>query len=97
MSRLIDAKKYERDLLKAYDDVSMEFDVLDKQPTVDAIIIPKGATNGDVIKALFPNEKIIETRDTYMLCDTNGTVRIIVYKEVWNAPYKVEERISNDR
>lgn len=58
--------------------------------TVYAIKIPPNATNGDVIKAMFPNEKIIETRDTYMLCDTNETVRIIVYKEVWNAPYKTE-------
>lgn len=37
MGKLIDVDKYRKDLLLAYDDISMEFDVLDRQPTVDAI------------------------------------------------------------
>ena len=53
MSRLIDAEKYEIDLLKAYDDVSIEIDVLDKQPTVNAIIIPEGATREQVFEVVF--------------------------------------------
>lgn len=38
---LIDRDKYQKDLLTAYDDVSMELDVLDSQPTVKAIPIDR--------------------------------------------------------
>lgn len=37
MSRYIDVDKYRKDLLAAYDDVSMEFEVLDRQPLIQAI------------------------------------------------------------
>lgn len=37
MNRYIDADKYRKDLLSAYDDVSIEFEVLDRQPLVQAI------------------------------------------------------------
>jgi len=38
---LIDRTKYRKDLLAAYDDVSMEFDVLDSQPTIKAVPLDK--------------------------------------------------------
>lgn len=41
MNRYIDADKYRKDLLSAYDDVSMEFEVLDRQPMVQAISLDK--------------------------------------------------------
>lgn len=41
MSRLVDLDKYRKDLLSAYDDVSMEFEVLDRQPLVQAISLDK--------------------------------------------------------
>lgn len=86
MSRLIDAEKYERDLMKAYDDVSMEFEVLDKQPTVDAIIISKGATNGDVVKAMFPNLRLYSD---FAYWDVDlGDTHISIDKKWWNAAYK---------
>lgn len=72
--RLIDANRYRKDLLNAYDDVSMEFDVLDSQPTVNAIPIPDGATNGDMIKAMFP-------KDYIKIYDRSVS-------SWWNAPYE---------
>ena len=56
-------------------------------PAVNAIIIPDNATNGDVIRALFPNDDI-----------NPSTITSIIHKipfgrneycsDWWNAPYK---------
>jgi hypothetical protein len=73
--RIIDADKYQKELLSAYDDVSMEFEVLDRQPLVSAIPIPEGATNGDMIKAMFNDFE-------------SALLLQVISKEWWNAPYK---------
>lgn len=95
--RIIDADKYQKELLSAYDDVSMEFEVLDRQPLISAIPIPEGATNGDMIKAMFPNGKEY---------DNDGDVRYEIEIDFdysfcsyfdgvwWNAPYKGECNLS---
>lgn len=64
-------------------------DIIEKIPTVPAIPIPKGATNGDMVKAMFPNYE--ETR----MC---GEVRygsreyvnleFVIDEDWWDAPYK---------
>lgn len=61
-------------------------------PTINAISIPEDATNGDVIKAVFPN---IEREDNYGDADVyllNGksayTPKLIAFKSWWNAKYK---------
>ena len=84
--RLIDADNYEMDILKAYDDVTIELDVLNKQHTVDAIIIPDKATNGDMIMAMF-NCMVIEI--------SKGKVYVehiyFPFDEAWwNATYKAK-------
>ena len=48
--------------------------------------IPDNATNGDMIKAMFPNEEIIETDGA---CVYVG-VKMRFDKDWWNAPYKRE-------
>ena len=48
--RIIDADKYRKELLSAYDDCSMELEVLDRQSLVSAIHIIEGATNVDYIE-----------------------------------------------
>lgn len=68
-------------------------DIIEKMPPVKAIPIPEGATNGDMIKAMFPNMEIEECNK-----DINGNPNIYrIYglsgvaefgKEFWNAPYK---------
>ena len=64
--------------------------------TVNAIVIPENATNGDMIKAMFPNATIDSTFDNEKLNEEleliiikgmdNGNVPF--YKAWWNAPYK---------
>ena len=70
-------------------------DVLDKldswyAPTINAIPIPENATNGDMIKAMFPNEQIQILNNTVFVGRTNE--EMIFSIKWWNAPYKgVEE------
>lgn len=65
--------------------------------TVNAIVIPEGATNGDVIKALFPNIKINDIDCLKMIYTGIDYKNMIGFnldatKEWWNAPYmEVEE------
>jgi hypothetical protein len=88
--RIIDADKYQKELLSAYDDVSMEFEVLDRQPLVSAIPIPEGATNGDMIKAMFPSSEVREIMDDLVHYTLDGYVGAYIPKDWWNAPYKAE-------
>ena len=54
--------------------------MVEEMPTLDAIPIPKGATNGDIINALFPNET--DFRNDFD-------------EDWWNAPYKAESEDNN--
>lgn len=94
---LIDRTKYRKNLLAAYDDVSMEFDVLDSQPTINAIPIPEGATNGDMIKAMFPKCQDRKARfeeddgEVYEVHFVHlwDSMAVNKYDENWwNSPYK---------
>lgn len=52
------------------------------------VIIPENATNGDMIKAMFPNIEIEEIDDELIVAyklDVKGTP---FYRVWWNAPYK---------
>lgn len=55
----------------------------------DAIPIPEGATNGDMMKAMFPNiESRLDKKTGIMLVKwTDGTTKTFK-AEWWNAPYK---------
>ena len=77
--RIIDADKYWKELLATYDDPSIELEVLDRQPLVSAIIIPEGATNGDMIKDMFPD--LVNSNMDLVDVFNNA-------KSWWNAPYK---------
>jgi hypothetical protein len=89
--RIIDADKYQKELLSAYDDVSMEFEVLDRQPLVSAIPIPRGATNGDMIKAMFPNAEYKEDVLGNVFVISSAQLGYIAFRECWwNTPYKKE-------
>ena len=52
-------------------------------PIHNAIIIPKGATNGDMIKAMFPNELLTSITSTLWWGDNMS-----FNKDWWNAPYR---------
>jgi hypothetical protein len=63
-------------------------------PIHNAIIIPRGATNGDMIKALFSDGRVIEREDGDIEYDiyVKGTFSFcILFDELWwDAPYKAE-------
>ena len=54
--RVIDADKYRKDLLSAYDDLSMEFEVLDRQPLVEVISLDKVKQAREEIEKLNLND-----------------------------------------
>lgn len=63
------------------------------QPTVNAIPIPEGATNGDMIKTMFPNAKVNNTKYSYVVevklpYHTIHDTGLLFDKDWWNAPYK---------
>lgn len=91
--RIIDADRYQKDLLSAYDDLSMELEVLDRQPLVSAIPISDKMTNGDMIKAMFPNVEYREDILGNVFIISSAQLGHIVFRESWwNAPYTLEER-----
>jgi hypothetical protein len=63
---LIDRTKYQKDLLTAYDDVSMKLDVLDSQPTVKAVPIDRlkkfrnEVMNMNSVAIIYRLDKLIE-------------------------------------
>ena len=60
--------------------------IVQEAPTVPAIPIPDNATNGDVIKALFPRIKI--KKFPTFLRVIEGEEYIPMTYDWWNAPYK---------
>lgn len=61
-------------------------DVIQSVSTIPAIPIPENATNGDVIKALFPTIKTKEYRTFIRVID--GEEYCSINYKWWNAPYK---------
>ena len=94
MARYIDADK----LTVKLNEAQIEFDknyyglgeakqIVDNVPTVDAIEIPNGATNGDMIKTIFPNIEIEGIGgEIKCIAVKNGTSYFAL--DWWNAPYK---------
>lgn len=62
-------------------------------PIYNAILIPKNATNGDVIKALFAEYPVLNTLDGFTrMIDPihNLFVTGRFHNDWWNAPYSAE-------
>lgn len=66
-------------------------------PTANVIEVPEDATNGDMVKAMFPNTSVCNTfpslnnDEVYyiFISETNGaTNEMRVMKSWWDAPYK---------
>ena len=73
------------ELVKFADDVA-------SADTVQAIPIPKGATNGDIIKAMFPHSLFEEHTDsdgyTWMIMWNGIDYQCDFDIDWWNSPYK---------
>ena len=87
--RIIDADRYWKELLATYDDPSIELEVLDRQPLVSAIPIPERATNGDAFNTLFDIDEDVEEIE-----GKDGYVYLKIRADVWNAPYKGVQNLS---
>jgi hypothetical protein len=59
----------------------------DYENVEDVIVINKNATNGDVIKALFPHIEIFEP-NKYEIAIKHDLGWLAFKKEWWNKPYK---------
>lgn len=64
------------------------FDMLEALPAVNAIPIPEGATNGDMIKVMFPLVEVKEKNNCYEVYFGIGTASQYFNHQWWNAPYK---------
>ena len=95
---------FDRTTAKEREALDMAIKALRTEPSADAIPIPEGATNGDMIKAIFniPDGEIDEgLSTTYIYTKTRvlkgGSQdhlreRITFNRDWWNAPYKKGEK-----
>ena len=94
--RLIDA----HELIKNWYDEYIKFmtreeiesmdGIIENAPTINAIPIPKDATNGDMIKAIFPDVEVKERNNVYEVYFGIGTAIQFFNHQWWNAPYEAE-------
>ena len=100
MTEYIDKIFVERMLKAITDDEELIINALNSLPTADVIPIPMGATNGDMVKSLFPSERgeqYIHMTPTHLMYDGLDYLKEF-RKEWWNAPYDVggDEHESNE-
>lgn len=90
-------EKQRREQHKRLFGVAFSKDVIAKKNLVDAIPIPQGATNGDMIKALFPNSEVFEPiveDDIIHVVFADKTDSAIGFDySWWNAPYKENRNV----
>lgn len=80
--RLIDADKLYFDCTTIWGYPTVGKSQIENAPTISAVPIPEGATNGDVLKALFPKKEWLQVM---AVCERDKDI-----KGWWNAPYKTE-------
>lgn len=85
--RLIDANKLEEEFGCSDRDIYAK-EYIREAPTV--FEFPENPTNGDMIKAIFPNVKTRDNSDDFITYTFDGIVGTMVEKAWWNAPYKKE-------
>ena len=72
-------------LIDVHGDIEGDFEWAEELPRI---------TNGDVIKALFPNYStdLLGINDVSLIDKETGTIIMIVHKCWWNAPYKKNKK-----
>lgn len=66
---------------------------VDNAPTADVIPIPKGATNGDMIKTMFPYGSYGTNGEWVHVFGVGGNGILVFKRDWWNAPYKAESEV----
>lgn len=89
MMRLVDVDKLEPDIFMQDKGLAISESQIANASTANAIPIPKYATNGDMIKAMFPNLIYHEGMNKERIFDRDLIVGD-VFNDWWNAPYKIE-------
>ena len=93
MAEYIDRMQLETDTeWSEYDDdfISYSKSQINSLPTADVIPIPEGATNGDVIKAMFPQWDLREEIGyEYKLFGETHKFEGLVDEDWWNSPYHI--------
>jgi len=85
--RPIDADELQRISDEREEKYGAAFINLDDMPTLNAIVIPENATNGDVIKAAFPDAKWWVNDDNEIFTDMPNNKSIYFDFSWWSAPY----------
>ena len=95
MQRLIDANALNKRLTNPYQNQTVMWEV-DKEPTV--LTMPDNPTNGDMIKAVFPNfeEDVTIVSDTILLERYMPYCKMQFHRDWWNAPYKEKKDADSD-
>lgn len=57
----------------------------------DGTVLPQNPTNGDIIKAIFPNVKFYQYEDVDILYGYLGKYKVEFSIDWWNAPYEGRE------
>lgn len=70
---------------------SLVNEIITPQPTVNAIVIPPNATNGDIIRTMFSNTYSKED-DYDIFTNLDGGTRFTY--DWWNEKYKVESEVE---
>jgi hypothetical protein len=74
---------------EGYEHFQMAIKALEGKHYESAIIIPNGATNGDMIKAMFPNARVDDTSEKFgQLSICTHDAKSVFSSDWWNAPYK---------
>lgn len=86
MHVVIEIPKFVYDMTKAQKKViDADVDIVGKA-IVEGSVLPDNATNGDVIKALFPNGSQVKGASIYVMNDNKSN--IFYNFDWWNALYK---------
>ena len=103
--RLIDADELIKNWYDEYikfmtrEEIESMNGIIENAPTINAIPIPKDATNGDMIKAMFPKADIeywAEYSAYSVIFPFDNDVKYFSY-DWWNAPYKAESDKESEK
>ena len=62
----------------------------------NGVPLPEQATNGDMIKAMFPNVEVKEKNNGYEVYFGIGTAIQFFNHQWWNAPYSAKSEVNAD-
>ncbi len=80
---------------KVYEEHKLILELLEQEPKT--VSIPDGATNGDVVKIMFPYGKYGINGNEVHVFGVGGNGCLVFTLDWWNAPYKSEVEADKQR